>query len=109
MLEEDHFWMVSTIGERSLRFRLKTGNTTTTLISEPGVVEVNSWHHIAATYNGAEMRLYKDGSVIANQAKTGEIQKDSGVLTVLGNQPPGAGERPFDGLVDDVRIYSRVR
>lgn len=106
--DEDHFWMVSTLNENALRFRLRAGGTTTTLVSEPGAVIADSWFHVAATYGGGLMRLYKDGSLIASQSKSGEIQKDSGVLAVLGNQPPGAGERPFDGLMDDVRIYSRA-
>ena len=106
--DEDHFWMVSTINESALRFRLRAGDATTTLASASGAVTSNTWYHVAATYDGTQMRLYKDGSLVAMQEKSGEIQKDSGVLTVLGNQPPGAGERPFDGLIDDVRIYSRA-
>ena len=106
--DEDHFWMVSTLNESVLRFRLRAGNETTTLISEPGAVSVSSWFHVAATYDGVQMRLYKDGSLIASQNKSGEIEKDAGVVAVLGNQPPGAGDRPFDGFIDDVRIYSRA-
>ena len=106
--DEDHFWMVSTIDDQRLRFRLKAGGATTTLVSEPGVVSPGIWHHVAATYDGARMRLYKDGSLIASLDKSGSIDNDPGVLAVLGNQPPGAGERPFDGLLDEVRIYSRA-
>ena len=106
--DEDHYWMVSTLNETAVRFRLKAGGATATLISEAGAVAINTWHHIAATYNGSQMRLYVDGSRVGSQEKTGQIDTDSGVLAVLGNQTPGAGDRPFDGRIDDVRIYNRA-
>ena len=31
----------------------------------------------------------------------------AGLPVAVGGQPPGAGGRNFDGLVDDVRIYER--
>ena len=30
------------------------------------------------------------------------------MLAAIGNQPPGAGQTPFDGLIDDVQLYRRA-
>lgn len=106
--DEDHYWMVSTLNETAVRFRLKAGGTTSTLISGEGAVTLNTWHHLAATYNGSQMHLYVDGSRVASQDKSGQIDTNASVLAVLGNQTPGAGDRPFDGLIDDVRVYNRA-
>jgi len=101
--ENDHWWMLSTINGTGLRFRLKTG-ATTTLASITGQIQTGVWYHVVATYDGAEMRIYKDGDLIASQAKTGIVASDVSVPVAIGNQP--AGGDPFDGLIDDVRLYN---
>jgi hypothetical protein len=109
VLDADHYWMLSTIssgGGIRLRFRLKAGGTTTVLIAGSGNLSPGVWTHVAAVYDGAFMRLYKDGVQVGSVAKTGTINTQSAVDVAIGNQPNGAGERPFDGRIDDVRIYS---
>ena len=106
--DEDVYWMVSTLNESALRFRLKAGASTTTLISATGAVEPGKWYHVAATYDGLTMRIYKDAVEIASISKTGLIDGGPDVKAALGNQPAGAGDRPFDGLIDDVRVYNRA-
>ncbi|MGI9533778.1 MAG: LamG-like jellyroll fold domain-containing protein [Thermodesulfobacteriota bacterium] len=104
----NHYWMLSTINQTGLRFRLKTGGTTTTLKSGTGELQAGAWYHVAATYDGTTMRIYKDGVEVASTSKTGTVAIDPTVSAAIGNQPPGAGSRPYDGLIDDVRIYNRA-
>jgi len=106
--EQDHLWMVSTINQTGLRFRLKTDGVTNTLVSAAGLLQVDQWYHVAAVYDGMEMRLYLDGLEVAGVAKFGTIDTTTTVGLALGNQPPGAGDRPFDGQLDDVRLYRRA-
>jgi len=103
---QDHYWMVSTINRTALRFRLKTNGSTTTLMTDTGLIQTGVWYHIAATYDGSTMRIYKNGLEVTSVNKTGVIDSDPGVLTAIGNQPKGAGNKPFHGLIDDVRIYN---
>ncbi|MFC1636726.1 LamG-like jellyroll fold domain-containing protein, partial [Planctomycetota bacterium] len=112
--ENDHWWMLSTISETSLRLRLKTddGQGTTTLISDP-VLETGVWAHVAATWDGSMMRIYKDGVEVASQEKGGSaVAVDPAVSAAIGSQPsdafasdPSHVVKFFDGLIDDVRIY----
>lgn len=105
----DHYWMLSTIGDGTgLRYRLKTSGATTTLATGNGEISAAQWHHVAATYDGSQMRIFRDAQEVATASKTGAMNTDPSVLAALGNQPLGAGAKPYDGLLDDVRIYSRA-
>jgi len=107
--DEDHYWMVSTIeqdGQFRLRFRLKTSGATTTLIAGSGPLSPNEWTHVVAVYDGSEMYLYKDGVPVGSTAKTGAVDTNPLVPVAFGDQP--GGNRPFDGLLDEVRLYGRA-
>jgi hypothetical protein len=112
----DHFWMLSTIsagGETRLRFRLKTddGQGTATLIASTGGLAAGEWAHVAATWDGSTMRLYKSGEEVGSMGKGGSaVATDPTVSAAIGNQPANAtgGTRDYDGLIDEARIYSRA-
>lgn len=70
-----------------------------------GQLTSDAWHRVAGTYDGARFVLYVDGVQAANVARTGAIATNSAALT-LGNRP--ALDRPFDGALDEVRIWSRA-
>lgn len=106
--ESNHYWMISTIGRTALRVRLKAGGSTITLASGTGQVVAGRWYHVALTYDGSKARIYKDGVQVAGADKTGRIDVNPTVGVAVGNQPPGAGTKAFDGLIDEVRIYSRA-
>jgi hypothetical protein len=110
--DSNHFWMLSSIdtseGTR-LRFRLKTNGLTSTLIASSGTLQTGVWTHVAAVYDGAFMRLYKDGVEVGSMAKSGGISVNSTVPVRIGANPPNETNlRPFDGIIDDVRVYSRA-
>ncbi len=109
--EQDHYWMLSTFnnaGNTRLRFRLKTDGTTATLIAGSGNISPGQWYHVAAVYDGSNMRVYLDGVDVGSLPKTGVINSDNTVSAWIGGNPPGATSRPFDGLMDDVRIYDQA-
>ena len=101
----DHQLMVGGYFGTALRFRLRTNNSTSTLISTTGYLAPNQWSFVTFTYDLQNMKIYHDGVMIAQVAKTGPVTLDSSVPMAIGNQPAGAGDRPFDGLIDDLRIY----
>jgi len=115
-----HYWamVLSGTGENFLQFRLRTdaGNTTSrTSGSDPLVA--NEWTHVAVTWdaNDPVMRQYKNGAEIDSFDKAGSmVATGPGVQIGIGNQSisalaesPDSPIRPFDGLLDDVRIYQR--
>src|SRR5439155_9838817 len=57
------------------------------------------------TYDGANLRMYVNGTLVRTQAVTGSIVETSGALRIGGNSVWG---EYFSGLIDEVRIYSRA-
>ena len=107
--EGDHHWMLSPIsksGAVRLRFRLRTGGKTDTLIASSGNLSTGTWHHAAAVYDGSAMRLYLDGVEVGSRSKSGPLDTNGAVGAWIGGNPDGS--RYWDGAIDDVRIYDRA-
>lgn len=105
----DHDWMLSTIdsGGIKLRFRLRTDatGTTTTLIADPGSdLVAGQWYHVAAIYDGTDMRLFLNGVDVGSVAKTGNVSINPAVGVRIGDNP--VSSLFFDGLIDDVAVFS---
>ena len=66
---------------------------------------VGRWSYLAATYDGAVVRLFVDGVEVAHGAHTGAIKSTSDPLWIGGNQPYG---EYFQGTIDEVRVYDRA-
>jgi len=109
---QDHWFMVSSsrVGsEKRLRFRLKTdGDTGEIKAGSAGTIELDVWIHVAATWDGSTMRLYKNGVEVGSIAKGGTLGTNPAANVSIGNQPAGAGDRPFDGLIDEVLICNQA-
>ena len=97
-------------GEKVLRFRLKTDDDTGELKADTvtGIIDLDIWTHAAAVWDGAAMRLYKNGVEVGSLEKGGTLSTNPDAKVSIGNQPAETGgDRPWDGLIDDVRIYNR--
>jgi hypothetical protein len=66
---------------------------------------VNTWSHLAATYDGGTLRMYVNGAQVASQAVSGGMLTSTGVLTIGGE---GVWGDYFRGTLDEVRIYNRA-
>ena len=64
-----------------------------------------TWTHLAATYDGSNVRLYVNGTQVSSKAVSGSMATSTGVLHIGGN---AFGGEFLDGLVDEVRIYRRA-
>ncbi|HUS74111.1 MAG TPA: LamG-like jellyroll fold domain-containing protein [Sedimentisphaerales bacterium] len=67
-------------------------------------LEANQWYHLAATYDGENLKAYKNGVLITdNPDPSGAPDKESATLKFARHANYGDH---FEGTIDDVRIYS---
>jgi hypothetical protein len=107
---EDHWFMLSTVTGNGmvLRARLKTGGSVSdTYTPTSGSFTANEWVHAVLVYDGSTVKLYKDGAEVGSWARSGTLDINNAVAVYIGNNP-GPNPKPFDGLMDDVRIYDRA-
>ena len=71
----------------------------------PPALTAGVWTHLAVTYDGAALRVYRNGTQAASIARTGAIQTSTGALRIGGNLIWG---EYLDGRIDEVRIYNRA-
>jgi RHS repeat-associated protein len=71
-----------------------------------GFLPTNEWTHIAATYDNSTLSYYINGVLASSTSVAGPIAIGDGPFRVGGDSPYG-GEF-FDGLIDDVRLYSHA-
>ena len=67
----------------------------------------NTWYHFAATYDGSIEEFYVNGSLYAQGGYTG-FNLDPDPITI-GSQRRVDPECPFDGELDELRIWSYAR
>ena len=66
---------------------------------------VNTWTHLAVTYDRVTLRLYVNGVQVSSVAATGAIATSTNPLTIGATRTYG---QYFQGMIDEVRIYNRA-
>lgn len=69
-----------------------------------GLPSTGAWHHIAATYDGSQLRLYVDAQFVAATNATGAIPATSGDLAIGGHPGDSSELSHFRGMIDDVDV-----
>ena len=80
-----------------------TFGTTNQNVKGTAVLALNTWTHLAATYDRTTIRLYVNGVQVATGAQTGAISTSNAILEIGADS---SGEF-FAGVIDEVRIYNR--
>jgi hypothetical protein len=83
-------------------------------VASDAVVNDGRWHHLVATHDGSEQRLYVDGHLQSRKLSgRGDILPNGHDLTIGLNRvnPKPEGNEvgaSFDGLMDEVMIFNRA-
>ncbi|UCE19780.1 MAG: PKD domain-containing protein [Gemmatimonadota bacterium] len=87
-------------------------NSTSFMTSPEGSIELDTWQHIAVTYDGAAgmVHCYKDGieqEISFTGMPSGAIRDNGASDLYIGSNPTGS--YTFDGVMDEIRIWNVVR
>jgi VCBS repeat-containing protein len=109
--ESDDFFSLGTVAAAGdatrLRVRMNVGGITRIIRGNSASnLDAGRWYHVAATYDGALIRLYRDGVEIGRLSASGDLRQDPTVPVSVGSVL-GASNF-FDGLLDDVRLMGRA-
>lgn len=80
-----------------------SGNWTTTTSTVK--IPLNTWTHVACTYDGSHQNIYINGALNSSLATTGVVDSGSNYVDV-GYSVNDTGDN-YPGIIDDVRVYNR--
>lgn len=93
----------ASLANNKLQFVVSINNTQQKLASNTAL-NANTWYHVAATYDGATMKLYINGTLDASKAQTGSVSSN-GAFNVGYLYD---ASRNFNGKMDEVRVWKRA-
>ncbi len=87
-----------------LNFAFGNGSNWTELTSDPNELTLNTWQHVAGSYDGTMMRIYVNGIPVDSLSTSLSISNASTTdLNIGANVPLG---RFFPGRIDEARIWN---
>ncbi|MFK7935963.1 MAG: LamG-like jellyroll fold domain-containing protein [Saprospiraceae bacterium] len=90
----------------TLSFVMGADNNWNEIASQPQM-NIGQWHHVAAVVDGDQMRLFIDGEQAAAGSHSGTPTHN--LRPVFIGESVGFEGRLFDGVIDDLRIWSIAR
>ena len=90
----------------SIAVDFHNGNNSFPYTSSP-LPPLTTWVHIAATYDGANLRLFYNGAEVASAATTLSLPTTGTGTWLMGKRPDAPGQ--FKGKMDEIRIWNTTR
>ncbi len=93
-------------GDRGIGFI--SGGTNANISSAPNLIQVNQWTHVAFVLDNGTGYLYFNGSEVATGNLT-TVDTPSGEANLRIGERVAGGSIPFNGRIDEVRIWNVAR
>jgi len=104
-----------TIYLENSKVKVRHQSTSASYLVESGIVQSDTWYHVAFTFGSGGLKLYIDGGApFVNTAYTGGLLGNREPIAVgakswsSGNLVVTPTHTYTDGVIDDVRIYKRA-
>jgi hypothetical protein len=82
----------------------RVGTTSDLTTSGTTAFGLNSWSHVAMTWNGTTLRLFVNGAQVASRTVSGALAASTGPVRLGGDV---LRNEWFSGTIDEVRLYGR--
>ncbi len=89
-----------------LSFVMSVNNIWNEVFTDP-IMNEKQWHHVAVVIDNGNMSLYIDGNPIISSTYSGTPSSNMRDLKIASSA--GFGERFFDGVIDEVRMWNTAR
>jgi len=100
--------MVSPSQTPNMEARLKTDDDLFTIETADGALELYEYQHLALTYDGSHLKLYKNAELIGETEATGLYGTNGNVGLNVGGTLLGNYTWTFDGEVDEVTLWTKA-
>ncbi|MBO6515728.1 MAG: T9SS type A sorting domain-containing protein [Bacteroidia bacterium] len=88
-----------------LSFNISDASGTWREAESARLMKTGVWYHVAGTYDGDSINLYINGKLVETTLVTTSISVSTGLTARIGDLANGGGRR-FDGMIDEVRVWS---
>ena len=108
-MDERRGWALKLSQGRFPQFDISRPGARSGVISDEAV-EPGRWHHIAATFKEGRSRIYVEGEDVGTRPVCwpSRLRNVKNVPVRIGGPDPDKPSKGFEGLVDEIRVYSRV-
>lgn len=93
-------------GTQRIGVGLRTGTTSTFLDDSTTAIATGTVYFVCLWYDGSNMKIYTNAVETASTAKTGNVDVNSAKAVYIADNPNIRVR--FDGVIEDVRIYTRA-
>lgn len=89
-------------GSNNVDLEYNLDRTTDTNVNITDAFQINTWNHVAATWDGTTLKVYVNGNMRGSSSSgSGAIATDTANLLI-----GGTTTNNFDGFIDEFKIYS---
>jgi hypothetical protein len=97
------------VGQNNFQIRITAAKKLEAVVNGTTVtfdttLNTSQWYNVGAIYDGANIKLYLNGALVATQAKTGSISADASLFTL--GRDPSTSTKYFKGKIDEVRVFN---
>ena len=94
------------VNNSKLRFRISLDGVESSFpVADPVDLPLNTWVHVAGTYDGAALRLYRNGTLVQTTFGVNGQLAENTLPMLIGRLFSSSSFRFFDGFIDEVRLW----
>ena len=110
IIDKGNYQYLFQIQGSSLAFYSVTGTASSFKYSSSGTIPVNTWTHVALTFDAVanELKFYKNGELMNTETGIAAIVPDNGMVNIGRQGPTPCQCNTFGGKLDEVRFWNRT-